>query len=53
MLHVARLYLPGGVRMHSLTSVSIPRERNQWVEQALSDVIEGAVATVAQVRSLD
>jgi len=30
--------------------VDIPAEENAWVEQALSDVIEDALATVAQVR---
>lgn len=30
--------------------VTVPREHNHWVEQALSDLIEGAIAVVAQVR---
>lgn len=33
-----------------LTTVSVPLENNAWVEQAMCDVIEGALAVVAQVR---
>ena len=51
-VHAAKQFQRGGVSIgkNILITVTVPVEVNAWVEQAICDVLEGAIGMVVQVR---